>query len=293
MADLLREAGQVEAGPLARHGGGATIGGMSDGELFLLLASLVASTFIWWQWYHDAVVAARRCSGIDVRWPLAVAPVACGFLLLEVLRRFSSFDVRDSVFWTFYYMAVGAAWVGIGTKLLPYFGLSARDDVTERGNGAAAVAVAGFLAGLTLCFAGANIGDGPGWWVVIFCALLSSGTLLALWKWVAQSGAADTITIDRDPSAGWRAAGFFVGAGAILGRAVAGDWVSLLATLRDFALRGWPVLILALAAAWLERQLRPTPEAVTRPVVSHGILPSLLFAAAGALAVIRLGWWEQ
>lgn len=266
---------------------------MSEGELALLVASLVAATVTWSQWYRDALYAARRCSGIDVRWPLVVVPVLCGVLLLEILRRFSSFDVRDSVFWTFYYMAVGAGWVGGGTKLLPFFGLSARDDVAERGNGAAAVALAGFLIGLTLCFAGANIGDGPGWWVVIFSALLSSGALLALWRWIAQSGAADTITIDRDPSAGWRAAGFFVGAGALLGRSVAGDWVSAVATVRDFVLRGWPVLILALVAVWLERRLRPTPEAVTRPLISHGILPSLLFAAAGALAVIRLGWWER
>ena len=259
----------------------------------LLVASLFASAFFWWQWYRDALYSARRCSGIAVRWPLVVVPVLCGFLLLEILRRFASFDVRDSSFWTFYYMAVGAGWVAGGTKVLLFFGLSARDDVTERGNSAAAVALAGFLIGLTLCYAGANIGDGPGWWVVVFSALLSSGTLLALWRWIARSGAADTITIDRDPSAGWRAAGFFVGAGALLGRSVAGDWVSAVATVQDFVLRGWPVLVLAFAAVWLERRLRPTPEAVTRPLVSHGILPSLLFAAAGVLAVIRLGWWER
>jgi uncharacterized membrane protein YjfL (UPF0719 family) len=266
---------------------------MSDGEFFLLAASVGAGLITWSLWYRDALFAARRCSGFGVRWPLAVAPVLCGFLLFQILHRFASFDVRDNPFWMFYYMAVGAAWVGLGTKLSPFFGLSARDDVAERGNGAAAVALAGFLIGLTLCFAGANIGDGPGWWVVIFCAFLSSGTLLVLWMWIARAGAVDTITIDRDPSSGWRAAGFFVGAGAILGRSVAGDWVSAAMTAQDFLLRGWPALVLALAAAWLERRLRPTPEAVTRPLVSHGILPSLLYAAAGVLAVIQLGWWER
>ena len=72
--------------------------------------------------------------------------------------------------------------MGLGITALALCDLSARDDVVERSNRAAIPAIAGGLLAITLCFAGGNIGDGPGWWVVMFCGVLSTGTLLLAWS---------------------------------------------------------------------------------------------------------------
>mgnify|MGYP006204508805 CR=1 FL=1 len=96
-------------------------------------------------------------------------------------------------------------------------------EMAERGNAAAAYAGAGAVVAIALCFAGGNIGDGPGWWVVVFSAALSTGVFYLLWLFFeGQASISDAITIDRDPAVALRIAGFFVGSGLILGRAVAG-----------------------------------------------------------------------
>jgi hypothetical protein len=71
---------------------------------------------------------------------------------------------------------VGAA-LGISGQLLSFLGVSARDDVLERRNSAALIAVVGALLGAILCIAGGNIGEGPGVEVVI----ASAGTALCVW----------------------------------------------------------------------------------------------------------------
>ena len=173
-----------------------------------------------------------------------------------------------------------------------FSGSSARDDVIERGNRAAAAAIAGAILGITLCFAGGNIGDGPGWWVVVFCAILSTGALLLFWTFLDRAtGVADAVTIDRDPAAGVRAAGFFLGTGLILGRAVAGDWEGSRTGAARLRVEGWPAAVLLVLATLLESWLRPSPEALEGPVLTHGALPALLYLGLGAAAVEMAGPW--
>jgi hypothetical protein len=105
-----------------------------------------------------------------------------------------------------------------------------------------------------LCFAGANIGNGPGWWVVVFSATLSTGGFFLLWavvEWL--TGVSEMVTVERTSGSGLRLGGFLAGAGIVLGRAVAGDWVSAEATVRDFVVVAWFVLPLAAVAVILER----------------------------------------
>ena len=69
------------------------------------------------------------------------------------------------------------------------------------------------------CFAGGNVGDGPGWWVVVFCAALSTGALFLLWGALqAATDLADSIVIERDGASAVRLAGFLVACGLVLGR---------------------------------------------------------------------------
>ncbi len=265
---------------------------ISEGEIFTLVVCVGLAIGLWIVWFRDVLAVARRSAGLRERWLLAVTPFACAALLFWILRRYASFDVQDSGFYLSFYMAMGAAWVGVWARILQFFGLGARDDVIERGNRAAAPAIAGALLGITLSFAGGNIGDGPGWWVVVFCGVLSTGTLLIAWAFLDRlTHVADAVTIDRDMAAGLRAAGFFVAAGMILGRAVAGDWEGAAPTMLDFVRYGWPVAVLLTAAVLLERRLRPSPESPDQPVLTHGVVPSLVYLSLGAAAVKMAGSW--
>ena len=92
-------------------------------------------------------------------------------------------------------------------------------------------------------------------WALV-CATMSTGTLLLLWSLLAGlADAAEAITVERDSGAGMRAGGFLAGSGAVCGAAVAGDWVSLEATLRDFARFIWPLLAVAILVTLCERTL--------------------------------------
>jgi len=175
-------------------------------------------------------------------------------MLFLVLRWWAADDVRYSGTYLTFYMAMGAAWVGFCTHWLGLLGISPREDVLERQNLAAAFAMIGALAGITFSFAGANIGNGPGWWVVVFSAGLSTLAFFGLWVVVeCLTGVSESVTVERACSAGLRLGGFLAAAGMILGRAVAGDWVSAQATVQDFAVVAWPVLPLTVLAILVER----------------------------------------
>lgn len=277
---------------------------MSGDEVVVLLISGMLSAVAWGMWFTAVARVGRpRGSpreGQPARAPLAGSPLArasvagaplvAALLLLAVLRTVAAHDVRDSTLYTTFYMVLGAAWVAVGAWLLPAVGLSARDDALERGNPAAAYAIGGAIVAVALCYAGGNIGDGPGWWVVVFSAALSTGALFLLWLGLdAVTGLADTVTIDRDRAAGIRLAGLLMASGAVLGRAVAGDWVSTAATARDFVLFGWPALLFFVAAAALERSARPTAARPAPDVVTYGALPALVFIAAAFAYIASLG----
>jgi hypothetical protein len=65
----------------------------------------------------------------------------------------------------------------------------------------------------------------------------------------------DRITIGREMSVSLRFFGLEVATGLVLGFAVAGDWISWRATLRDFALWSAPVVLLLVAAGFVEGRM--------------------------------------
>jgi hypothetical protein len=185
------------------------------------------------------------------------------------LERSSAKAVRESSFYIVICMALGAAALGISGQLLSFLGVSARDDVLERRNSAALIAVVGALLGATLCFAGGNIGEGPGVEVV----MVSAGTALCAWfvLWYLAdvfSGrvVSERITVDRDTGSGVRLAGLLAGNGVILGAAVAGDWIPD-RFLHDFAVSAWPALALTVVAILVERFSR-SRSSVIRSVLT-------------------------
>jgi uncharacterized membrane protein YjfL (UPF0719 family) len=189
-----------------------------------------------------------------------ILPLLCGIFLVGVLAKMSSADVRSDREMVIQYCALGLAWVGATQWVFAFLGVSVRDDVIERRNPAAAVVNAGQLVGATCCFAGANIGNGPGVEVVLFCAMLSTFSLLLLWvvldriAWIV-----DTVTIERNIFTGVRVAGWLIGTGIVLSGGIAGDWYSASRTLIDFGAYAWPATVLTAAAAFLEVRSRKGP----------------------------------
>ena len=262
---------------------------MSPDELIVLIVCSTGAIGLWGSWLHQHAfighVDYARPTG-NYHW---IVPVVCAALLFLVLKTSASFDVVDSPLYLTFYMVMGAAWVGLALRFTGAPGISVRDDVIERRNRPAAVAIGGAMIGCTFTFAGGNIGDGPGWWVVLFSSGLATVTLFVLWIILDAAGhVVDAITIDRDVAAGVRLGGFLVGQGLILGRAVAGDWVSAGATLRDFAVAAWPALVLLGFAILVERSFRPTPQRPNPPVHAYGLFPAIAYVIAGAAVVLRL-----
>jgi len=225
-----------------------------------------------------------------VRFPLYAALVLSGAALYTVISQWSSHDVRDSRQYTFFYLVLGAGWLGLGPAFLRYLNLYLRDDLLERNNVASGWAGGGALLGLTLCFAGGNVGDGPGWWVVIYCAALATGTAALGWILLdALTKVSDNISIERDVSAGIRAGGFWIAAGLVLGRAVAGDWVSFGAANMDFVRLGWPFLLLVAVAMLVELPLRPGGAYEKTSAFLKGMMPAAGYILGASFYVIALG----
>jgi hypothetical protein len=228
---------------------------MSPDEVFVLLLSGITA-FVGWAYWYLRLAGANRLgrSHSAVRPVLAWVPLLCLAGLYALLRTAASFDVRDAPIYLAFYVVFGAAWLIPGRGLFSLLGFSWQHDALDRRNPAAAAAVAGGLVGLTACYAGANIGDGPGWWCVAFAGGLATLGWFIAWAVVEAAGdVAEAITVERDVDAGVRLGAFLIAAGLLCGRGAAGDWTSATQTAIEFG-DAWPLIPLTLGAAWVERR---------------------------------------
>jgi hypothetical protein len=263
---------------------------MSKDEVLITVLGLVFGPGAWALLFLRLAIVARYGRRPGDLSRLAGILVACGVVLAWVLLRFSAGDVRRTPAYLIMYFLLGLAWLRLSESLFAYAGVSLRDDVFERGNGAALPAVSGALMGVTLCYAGGNAGDGPGWWVVLFSASLATAGLGASWlSIVLLTRIADVVTIDRDPAAGIRLGGFLAGSGLILGRAVAGDWQSVRETLFDFLRVGWAVAPLLALGILVESVARPSVDRPRGPRFLAGWLPALAYLLMAGAYVLRIG----
>jgi uncharacterized membrane protein YjfL (UPF0719 family) len=227
----------------------------------LLELSVPATILLWGRWYYS--LRLGRPLGLSQRGRSAIAltSVFCMFFLFAVVRDWSAKSVKSNFPATILFVSFGASWLGLTQLIFSLLGVSARDDVIERRNPAAAWVVSGQLIGTTFCIAGANVGNGPGPEAVMYCAAISTTAFILSWL-LANSIAsiADTVTIDRHVGAGIRTCGWLIATGIILGEAVTGDWKSAPSTMRDFAAYGWPAAALALFVGLFERRMRGLAE---------------------------------
>jgi uncharacterized membrane protein YjfL (UPF0719 family) len=264
---------------------------MSPDEVFVTAVAIALGPILWAVWLSRMArletFRGRPTSVVAI----AATLTACSLSIFVVLKAAASSDVVDSPGYLFMYVMVGLAWLRVVQSLFPYLGVSPRDDVFERRNSAASFSLAGAMIGVTLCYAGGNVGDGPGWWVVVFSAGLATAALMISWAILGQlTPVNDAVAIDRDHAAGIRLGAYLVASGLILGRGVAGDWVSATGALFDLTTVLPAVVVILLLAIIVERLARPTAHRPHGPVFAFGVLPAALYLLVGVAALSWKGW---
>ncbi len=256
-------------------------------HVFFIVGAVV--TIIWW------LVVCFRPGQELIRargWRLLLfaALLLSIAILLYVLTHWASFDVVSDPYYILGYGALGILWVfGTVSWLGAFTDIRLRQDVRAHNNFAAATLIACLTTATTLAYSGGNIGNGPGWYVVVFCALLSTAAVYSVGFAVAtMTESEERITIDHDLGAAIRLGGATIATGLVAGRAVAGDWLSVGSTIADFIRYGWPVVLIAMVAVIVERIMPP-------PYLSPGILRSLaifaVYVGAATIYVGNLGPW--
>jgi uncharacterized membrane protein YjfL (UPF0719 family) len=263
---------------------------MSGDEVVVTVVALLLGPVAWviWLFRMSGAQRVRQHATLDL---LAGAVAISAILIFAILRTAASFDVVDDPRYQIMYLVLGLAWLRVAQSGFAFAGISARDDVVERGNRAAAVALAGALIGTALCYSGGNIGDGPGWWVVVFCAALATGTFMLAWLLLTTfTSIADAVAIDRDRAAGLRLGAFLIALGLVLGRGVAGDWHSGPETITDFGAALPAAAVILGTAIGVERSVGLSPERPHGPAISAGVVPAVFYLALAATGVRLLGW---
>jgi uncharacterized membrane protein YjfL (UPF0719 family) len=182
------------------------------------------------------------------------------------------------------YLAFGVAALGVSAQLSRLFGVSARDDVLERRNPAALVAVVGAFVGTTLLLAGSYVSHDPGLEIVIVAAVVTMFTWFFLWCLVELASGqiiSERITVERDPASAVRLAGLLAANGLTLGAATSRGWIP--DRLPDFALSASPAFALTVVAVVVERLSK------SRSTVSRSVLIVSAYAVIAAAWVIYLG----
>ena len=263
---------------------------MDHDELLVFVTSLGISAWAGSHWYWRLANAGPPYSRatLRVRIVLGALPIALLVVLNSALQAGAAREVREDSVYSWLFLALGAAWLALAWKVTAWLGIDVGDDALERNNSAACVATCGALVGSMTIYGFANIGEGPTIWTTIGPAALGSVAAVGLMAtYQSLSGAADAITIDRDLASGIRFAALALSSGLILGRPLAGDYVSAADTLGELFGQAWPVLPLVGLATWVERRLRPTPE--QSDTLRRGLLPSLGYVALGVLDLVHLG----
>jgi uncharacterized membrane protein YjfL (UPF0719 family) len=260
-----------------------------DGDEWLFLVAAAASVIGLIVTYYLpllSIASIKRPS--PGRLVLACLPLVALFPTHIVLQRWADPRVVGHLDYTILFMLGGGMWIFGASRFLEVLGISIRDDAIERDNLAAVVAASGILSGVGIVYALANVGTGTTIWTTLVPAFVATVALLLMPMLIELTGGAvaDAVTTDRDVASGLRLGGAVLGCSIILGRAAAGDWTSWNQTWNDLAVRGWPAVLIAIAAGVLHRRLRPTAEHPQPGILKFGVVPATFAVAAGFLVVV-------
>jgi uncharacterized membrane protein YjfL (UPF0719 family) len=263
----------------------------SEDEWVFMFVALAGAGIGIWRWYWTLLRVSPLITHSKSQILLILAPLASLALLTIVLQRLADpVYVAGHLDYTLLFLAGGACWIFGASELFSLMGVSTRDDAMRRRNPAAAIAVSGGVVGVALAYAGSNIGNGPTIWTTLAPAFVAAAVLLTFWFLVELLGGAfEAITLDHDVAAGIRLAAFLVAAGAILGRAMAGDWFDWAGTFSDFVKLGWPAALLIPAMVLMNRKYAPTPQQPNPEAGRCGLTPAFIILALTAAYLVYLG----
>jgi len=263
---------------------------MSEDELMVLIISACATGIFLLNWYHRLSKSLLPERNYMVRSVMRCLPIVSFVIMLFTLKILASFDVKNDPVYITFYILLGYAWLLLGTILMfRFFDLSWTDDVVNLNNKAALIAISGGFIGLTLIYSGANIGDGPGWWCVVF----AGGIGLIFWVLlgdavIAFAGVSERITVDRDIGCGIRFGLYLIASGIILGRASGGDWTSFKLTVIEFfdVYDKWPVLLLTIIASIIEKFYPRQPGKGEGSVVLYSVLVGAFYVFIAIISIV-------
>lgn len=219
--------------------------------------------------------------------------VLCLLLIATSLSFWGAKEVRGNFGEVFLLTMWGAGWLIVSALLIPWLGLDAREDVAERKNPAALVALTCAQLSVAIVYTGGSLGEGPSYWENIFSAGLAMIAWFALWMLMELAGKISiSIAEERDLASGLRFGGWLLACGVILARAVAGDWHSTRGTMQDFARDGWPAAALFPIAMVAELLLRPSRLRPFPAWIHCGLIPAVIYLTAAGFWLAHLGWWE-
>lgn len=210
---------------------------MSEIETLLFLLCGVLTTIFIVNWYRYLFGIFKPKRKLINDYILGLLPFVLFIIIYYTLRNLASFDVVNDTLFIIFYIFFGFTWIYLFNKLIfLFYDISWIDDIITNGNYAVLSAYVGALLGITLIYAGANIGDGPGFW----CVMVAGGIGAILWFILALlinkfTGIIERIVISRDLGSGIRFGGFLLSTGIILARGSGGDWFNFWQTIIDFS----------------------------------------------------------
>ncbi len=172
-------------------------------DFFEVILLILSGSYTAWSlkgWYQKLLRFGLVRWNKTTKYIMSLLPLVSLFIILYTLRVLASFDVVNDMLYIVFYVLLGYAWTFLGSKLVfIFFDISWIDDVLNLNNKAALYAFSGAFLGLVTIYSGANIGDGPGWWCVIFAGGLGLISWLLLGKLInAFAQVFERITVERD-----------------------------------------------------------------------------------------------
>jgi hypothetical protein len=262
---------------------------VSDDEVMVLLVSVGFAGVFGLRALGPVGVVSRLHASRATRLAVLASWALAMLVVHWTLTTYAASDVRNDSLYIAFYDVMGLAWIATSSALFHRYGLSLRDDVLERRNGAALAAFSGALIGVAFTFAGGNVGEGPGWWCVVFASGLATTSLFCVWFALHRvARVPETITVERDVGTGIRVGGLLLACGMIFGNAAAGDWISASDTVISFARAAALAVPLAAMGVLLEFLLIPRYDRA-RPaiVLAPAAAVTYVIAAIAAVAAVR------
>jgi hypothetical protein len=266
---------------------------MGEDEVMVLTLSALVGGVALLRWMLVAATHGPRWRSAPAAWRglVAALPLLSLALVHVGLGQVADVYVQGDPRYRAQYDAMGLQWLMVGLWLFGLLGVPVARELAVRSNRAAAIVGAGATLGLTATYLGGNVGDGPGWWVVVVSSGAATAAWLLGWAVVAQlAHAADRVTIDQHEPTAWRTAGLLTGIGLVLGRAVAGDWVSGWSTAVDVVQYGWFAAVMVATEVHLVNWLAPPHAPDELDPMVGGVLPGALWVL---LAVVWVALWPH